>query len=214
MDWADGLVAIAASMAATWLFVMSRRFQPRIGFKVNMDFVRHAGGGWFVDLVAHLENTGEVPVLVESLGINLRGLDPSTDSPSRFPSSHNGQVEFPRLLLPLPDGARSQATLRDGRYVALGPSHARGGGAGRRARMILEPTCSLDYRFAFHVPDRYELLLLHGILEYGQPLGLLRAVVFITSRLLGLGRNLCHRADKMFALPRDPGESPTAAASE
>jgi hypothetical protein len=144
------LIAVLVGVASgAWVLrrhYARREHDPRIQFRVGVRLVGHHGKHWVVELLAFMQNRGEVPHRMSALNINLRGLragDPMVVDPTRF----RGQLPFPHALVP-PDGGEQ----------SLMPEV-------RDNRVMLYPSTSMRYMYVAIVDDSMRFLLIHGTLE-------------------------------------------------
>lgn len=120
-----------------------REHDPRIQFRVGVRFIGHHEGHWIVELLAFVQNRGEVPHRMNGLGIELRGFrdgDPVIHGSEEI----RGQLPFSHLLV-----------HADGGLLSMMPDR-------KDARVVLYPGTSMRYMYVTSVEDSVRFLLIHG----------------------------------------------------
>ncbi len=107
MNWSQNfeligkiVTGVAAPAGAWWAFMKWRKQDalfPRINFEVSANFVGVQGDHIVTELVAVLENKGEVPLKIRHFSFKLRGLD-SSAAVAKGSEAIRKQLLFPVLL--------------------------------------------------------------------------------------------------------------------
>ena len=107
MDWSHLFEYIgkfvtggAAIVGASWALLKWKKQDelfPRINFEVSANFLGFQDGTIIAELVAVLENKGQVPLKISDFSFKLRGLRVS-DELKKGPDAIRGQLLFPEVL--------------------------------------------------------------------------------------------------------------------
>lgn len=170
MDWASALAAIkehqtllAALVAcAGGIWALNAHFRrrehdPRIQFRVHVKLIGHHKGHWVAEMLAVVENRGQVPHRMTGLTVDLKGLPATSDYAAPATQTDGagklvcavpfaGQLPFPRKLVPSEGGS-----------ISLLPT-------GKDSRVMVYPGTSMRYMYVTSVPDDMRFLLIHGTL--------------------------------------------------
>lgn len=101
IDVGSKIIAFGALIIGAWWGVIKflRRDEhfPRVGFEVSANFVGIHDGKVLLEVLAHLENKGVVPLKIKDLNFKVRGL--AEDDPiEEGDSSIRGQIRIPHML--------------------------------------------------------------------------------------------------------------------
>lgn len=151
MDWSHifeliGKVATgAAAFAGSWWALIKWRKQdalfPRINFEVSANFVGIQGDHIVMELVAVLENKGEVPLKIRRFSFKLRGLSKSA-AIERGSAAIRGQLLFP-------------VVLDEGDFVPPSWDHS-----------FVYPGVRTEYNFVTAIPRTIAFVRMQGDFEY------------------------------------------------
>lgn len=140
------IAAVVAVVGGAWALrrhYARREHDPRIQFRVGVRFIGHHQGHWIVELLALVQNRGEVPHRMSGLGVELRGFRDG-DPVARGPEAIRGQLPFTHLLV-----------HDDGELLSMMPDR-------KDARVVIYPGTSMRYMYVTSVEDSMRFLLIHG----------------------------------------------------
>jgi hypothetical protein len=170
MDWVTGLAAlkeyqtllaaIVACASGIWALhahLRRREHDPRIQFRVYVKLVGHHDRHWVAELLAIVENRGQVPHRMSGLTIDLKGLPAAADYAA--PATRTDKAG--RQLAPAPFAGQLPFTLKlvptEGEAISLLPVTSDN-------RVLVYPGTSMRYMYVTSVPDDLRFLLIHGTL--------------------------------------------------
>jgi len=151
MDWSQsfeliGKIAtgVAALAGAWWAFMKWRKQDelfPRIGFEVSANFVGIHGDHVVTELVAVLENRGQVPLKIRHFSFKLRGLSKSS-AVQKGTAAIRGQLLFP-------------VVIEEGDFVPPSWDHS-----------FVYPGVKTEYNFVTAIPRTIAFVRMQGDFEY------------------------------------------------
>ena len=151
MSWSEAfeligkiVTGIATLAGAYWAFVKWRsqdELFPRVNFEVSANFLGLQGEHVVTELVAVLENTGQVPLRIRNFSFKLRGLG-KTSSVEKGPEAIRGQLLFPVIL-------------DEGEFVPKTWEHT-----------FVYPGVKTEYNFVTAIPGTIAFVRMQGDFEY------------------------------------------------
>lgn len=151
MDWPQtfeliGKIAtgLAALTGTWWAFVKWRRQDelfPRINFEVSANFVGLQGDHVVTELVAVLENKGQVPLKIHHFSFKLRGLS-NAAAIEKGAAAIRGQLLFP-------------VVLEEGEFVPTSWDYS-----------FVYPGVKTEYNFVTAIPRTIAFVRMQGDFEY------------------------------------------------
>lgn len=101
IDIGSKVIAFGALVAGAWWGVVKylKRDEhfPRVGFEVSANFVGTHDGKVLLEVLAHLENKGVVPLKIKDLNFKIRGLR-EDDPISEGDNTIRGQIRIPHIF--------------------------------------------------------------------------------------------------------------------
>ncbi len=151
MDWSHTfeiigkiVTGVAALAGAWWAFIKWRKQDalfPRINFEVSANFVGVQDDHIVTELVAVLENKGEVPLKIRHFSFKLRGLGRSA-AIEKGSEAIRGQLLFPVIL-------------EEGNFIPPSWDHS-----------FVYPGVRTEYNFVTAIPRTISFVRMQGDFEY------------------------------------------------
>lgn len=138
----SGLAILVAGSWAFRKYVLRLEDDPRIEFFVDVNFVGLEGDEWVVEILAFIENKGDVPHTIKEIYFGLRALERGKKIELGDDKIH-GQAYFSELLSETTWMSKAQ---QEGQFG------------------VLYPGISMRYNYVYKIPPNLSFLLLHGTL--------------------------------------------------
>ncbi|WP_437522582.1 hypothetical protein WME79_31900 [Sorangium sp. So ce726] len=134
-----------AALAGAWWAVVRWRKQdelfPRVNFEVSANFVGFHGDSVITELVAVLENKGQVPLKIRPFSFKVRGLGKEATL-QKGSANVRGQLLFPTLL-------------EEGDFVPASWDHS-----------FVYPGVRTEYNFVIAIPKTVAFIRMQGDFQY------------------------------------------------
>lgn len=160
-DYQTLLAAIVACMGGFWALnthLRRREHDARIQFRVTVRLVGHHDRHWVAEILAVVENRGQVPHRMNGLSVNLKGIRGHDNfHPTATRTDGNG-----RLLEPVPVFAGQlhfpvRLVPTEGEMISMLPPSP-------DSRVHVYPGTSMRYMYVTSVPEDLRFLIVHGVL--------------------------------------------------